>query len=506
VRCKGVTALLFFCRLELLIVASVLITALLSVQPTAAAQPDSVCEVGADPTVDLTRFDGKPITAVDIDIHGRVEVAALRRHMRLTPGQRFVGEVWQGDLQQLMNRGVFARIRTEVREAGQALQLSLCVETNWSLLPYIGAQTGAVPIVMLGANHGNLFGQLVEGGGYYMRRGPHNLGRGWLVVPNIASHGSLLDVEFVMTGELMNDYPSPAAMPDHLEGGYADYDRYRWSVPERGQEVLRRGFFVDFGYPLFQDWLLLSARYALLFETRYGLENLRRVIDASNRELPAPRLQRGPAEKTTLSLLSATAIAGRVDLIDNYRYLGHEARVVVATSNSSWGSGRDFLWLYAATRHFVRLSAGVDLAGRLTFGHSTSRDRRDLFNLGGYNLEPFVYNERNPGLLTMRGFRESQFAGANIAFANFEPRFDLFHDLDVPVVGNLSLTLAAYVDAGHAWQRSEEVFDDLYLSAGAGALVSLQNFRFTFLNWYYARTFRPFVSDQFFVFFTRPFF
>ncbi len=455
---------------------------------------------------ELGAHDGKRIAAIDYHIDGAVKVEALRRNMRLKTGDMFDARVWADDVQQLMNRGVFAAITTRATETKGGVRLDVTARTTWSLLPYIGGQSGAVPILMLGANYANVAGELVEAGGYYMRRGPYDLGRMWLVLPNVASHGSLLDIEMVMTGELVLDYPSSLGILDGLEDNYANPERYRFTVPERGVEVLRRGVFVDYGYQAIPEWLLLSLRHVLLFETSYRLPNVRAVFDAGNRSLPVPSLARSEPDKTRLSALSLTAITGRIDLIDNYRYRGREGRVVVTTASAATSSERDFLWLYASYRHHLNIYGDLDLGVRLSVAHTEAKDRRDQLSLGSYTLEPYVYNERNPGIMTIRGFRESQFHGQNLYFFNVEPRYVLFHDLQVPAIGGVSLTLAAYVDGGHAWQDSRDTFSAWYGSAGGGALISLKNFRYTFINWYYAHTFRPYAGDLGSIVLSRAFF
>lgn len=275
---------------------------------------------------------------------------ALRRFLRLRRGDSFTNETWQKDLQQLMNRGLFASITTSLATTSDGLCLLVTVRTNWWLLPYIGAQTGAVPILMLGANHANVLGELVEGGGYYMRRGSYNLGRAWLVMPNFVTHGSLIDLEMVMTGELMLDYPSPPGIADGIEQTYADARRYRWTVPARGLEVLRRGGFADFGYQVIPDWLLISGRYVLLFETSYELPNVREVFNAQNHGETTPPLRRSTPEHARLSALSLTALSGHIDLLDNYRYRGHETRLVLTIAAAELGSQRNFAWVFASSR------------------------------------------------------------------------------------------------------------------------------------------------------------
>lgn len=143
---------------------------------------------------------------------------------------------------------------------------------------------------------------------------------------------------------------------------------------------------------------------------------------------------------------------------------------------------------------------------RLAAAHAHAPNRRDEFSLGSYTLEPFVYNQRNPGVMTIRGFGESNFHGQNIWFFNIEPRYVAFHDLTMPWIGGVSLTLAAYVDGGYAWQDKGQASADMYGSVGGGALISLQNFRYTFINWYYAHVVSPFPNDVYSIFLSRSFF
>jgi len=90
-------------------------------------------------------------------------------------------------------------------------------------------------------------------------------------------------------------------------------------------------------------------------------------------------------------------------------------------------------------------------------------------------------------------------------------RYTIYHNLPLifDFLGGATIQLAAFFDAGHAWDGryfSAGLFDDIAISAGAGVLITLLNFRFTYVNYYISHTFHPIKSNMFTILLTRPFF
>jgi outer membrane protein assembly factor BamA len=471
------------------------------------SEPDCARLPPSPDPVELDSASGQTLRCIDFEIDGAIRPEAIRRALRLGEGDTFDADVWRRDLQTLANLGFFRRLETDVLlldDRGVALRLR--VQTAWSLLPFLAYEGGAVPITIIGAYYANLFGQMVDAGAYYMRRGPYDLGRAWVSVPHWPWPRSLLDAQLVLTGELRAQYPGRLAdAPPGTRQVYTD-DSFGWRVPESGVEVMRRGGFVDFGFQPAPELLTLSLRYALLHETTVAIENLPEVALAELRDRERVAVERGRESAAWLSLVSATALVGQIDLVDNFQFRGHELRAVVLGSTDVLGSARDFAWLYMSYRGFTELHRDLDLALRLTAAHSTSDHANDDFVLGGHNLEPFVFNSKLPGLLSVRGVRPSTFHGRELAFANLEPRYTLLRDFDLWLAGGISLQLAAFIDVGRAWSGALEPRDDLALISGAGVLLTLLEFRYTYVNWYVARVFEPFPETVLNVVVTRPFF
>jgi hypothetical protein len=441
-----------------------------------------------EPRLALESADGLTITCIDYAIDGAVRASAVQRALRLGVGSTFSAEVWRRDLQTLQNLGLFRRFDTEVLEvASGGVALRLHVHTAFSLLPYLGYEGGAVPTFMLGGYYGNLFGEMLDAGGYYMRRGPYNLGRLWLTMPHLLAPSSVAEVQLLMTAELRPRFPGPAG----------------WRVPESGVEVLKRGGFADVGWQPVPDLLTVSLRYAFFVETSVPVTNLPAVAQTELDGSASPEVERGDATTAHLSLVALTLLLGQIDLVDNFLHAGDELRAVLVGSHHGIGSDRDFAWLYLAYRGFRQILPDVEAGVRVAGAHATSDDPRDDLLLGGYNLEPFVYNCRRPGLLNVRGLRHGQMHGRNLAFANLELRYTMLRGLEVPLAGDISLQLAAFGDAGSAWTGRQT--DDLAVVAGGGALLTLLDFRYTYVNWYVARVFQPFAYNTFNVIVTRPF-
>jgi hypothetical protein len=336
----------------------------------------------------------------------------------------------------------------------------------------------------VGAYYADLFGEMLDVGGYYMRRGPYDLGRAWVTLPQQLLPRSLLDVQLVLTGELRPDYA-----------------RGSWRVPRSGVEVLRRGGYADFGWQPLPDMLTLSLRYALLGETTIAIDNLPQVVDAG---VP---LERGARREATLSVLALTALVGQIDLVDNFIFRGQELRAVALASSRRLGSSREFALVYLAYRGFTELTRDLALGLRVTAAHSTSADPNDDLVIGGYNLEPFVYGSKYPGLLSIRGVRPGLLHGPDVAFANVELRQTLLRDVELPVAGGTSLQLAVFVDGGSAGRGARgAIARDTAVTGGLGLLLTLLEFRYTYVDWYVARVFRPYADNVFNIVVTRPFF
>lgn len=456
----------------LLLVLATQILGCAGVEPTAAPIP-------------LLAAEGLTLDCLDVVIDGAVDEDAIRRALRTKVGAPFAGATWRGDLQSLANLGFFRRLETEVLRAGAGhVALRLHVRTSWSLLPFLGYEGGPVPVVIVGAYYADLFGEMLDVGGYYMRRGPYDLGRAWATLPHQLLPRSLLDVELVMTGELR-----------------PEYRRGAWRVPASGFEVLRRGGYADFGWQPVPDLVTLSARYALLRETTVTVDNLPAVVADDS------PLARGARAEARLSVVSVTALLGQIDLVDSFVFRGHELRLVVLGSTRLAGSSRDFALAYAAYRGFTELTRDLALGVRLTAAHSTSADHDDDLVIGGYNLEPFVYGSKYPGLLTVRGVRAGLLSGPELALANLELRQTLVRDVDLPLAGGTSLQLAAFVDAGSAGRGGARALArDTVVTGGFGLLLTLLDFRYTYVDWYVARVFRPYTDNVFNIVVMRPFF
>ena len=435
--------------------------------------------------IPLTSASGLTLDCLDVVIDGAVREDAVRRALLTRVGAPFDAETWGRDLQSLANLGFFRRLETEVlRIDDRRVALRLHVRTAWSLLPFLGYEGGAVPVIIVGAYYADLLGEMLDVGGYYMRRGPYDLGRAWVTLPHQLLPRSLLDVQLVMTGELRPDYA-----------------RGSWRIPRSGVEVLKRGGYADFGWQPAADLLTLSVRYALLRETTVVVDNLPAVVD-----LEAP-LERGARSEATLSVLCLTALLGQIDLVDNFLFRGHELRVVGLASSRRLGSSRDFALVYGAYRGFTGLTRDLTLGVRVTAAHSTSASANDDLVLGGYNLEPFVHGSKYPGLLSVRGVRPGLLHGPELGFVNLELRQTVLRDVDLPLAGGTSLELAVFVDAGSAGRGpARGIVGDTAVAGGVGALLTLLEFRYTYVDWYVARVVRPYGGYAFNIVVTRPFF
>ncbi|MBM4318942.1 MAG: hypothetical protein FJ125_03050 [Deltaproteobacteria bacterium] len=478
----------------------------LSSPPLPAAQPQLL----GTPAGSLAECNGRIIATIEVKTSGRPKERALLRQLSLGVGSPFSAEDWERDLQRMRNLGFFERIETIATLLPDGrLHLRLEVEANWSILPILGYQRSALNVLLLGLYDANLLGEVIELGGSYMMRDHYHLFRGWLTLPNVLAHGTQLELALVMSGSTLALYPSsPLQLRPGLAGHYPAAE-LPWLIPGGGYEILRRGFLADFGGFLLPD-LMVSLRYLLLWETVNELTNLQQVVDRENRGLEPVGLERSLHGRSRLSLPALNVQLGRVDLIDNYLFRGHQLRTVLVPSTSLLGAEREFLWLYVTERSFVNLFGPLDLAAQIGYGYSSSSDPKDQLTLGGDNMDPFVSRQSAPGLLNIRGFRSSLLHGEHIAFANLEARATLTGGLSLGLLGRAALQLAAFVDVGRAWNGPLlppwEGTGHTALSVGGGLLLTLRDFRFAYLHLYAAHALRPVPDDMFGIILTRPIF
>ena len=476
-----------------------MIACLLMLAGAAGAVPDALPpEATADAPprpATLSDFNGRIVDAIQIETTGRTRPEALRRQFSLDAGDVFDADVWQRDAQLILNLGFFRRVDTAgvAVEPGRVRLVVSVVET-WAILPIFLLETGAMFTLMLGAYDATVMGELFELGGYYLRRDRFNLGRAWGVFPNLPLPNSRLEVQLVFDSRWLMLYPGDASLiaPD-IAARYRP-QKLPWKIPAAGYEILRRGFFVDFGRAFLADRLTLAGRYLYFRETTYTLANIQEIVDAQNRDRESPSIERANPRRQNLSLVALNAVVGSIDLVDAYLWRGHELHALVVSSSRVWGSSREFAWLYLRHRSFVNLVGGLDLGVRTTLARSTSRNVLDGFTLGGDILDPFVHNQITPGILTIRGFRATQFHGQNIWYANAEARQTLTNRIPLWILGEGAAQLAGFVDLGQAWDGATlppRHRRDLALSAGGGLLFTLLDIRAAYLNWYVAQTLLP---------------
>jgi hemolysin activation/secretion protein len=84
------------------------------------------------------------------------------------------------------------------------------------------------------------------------------------------------------------------------------------------------------------------------------------------------------------------------------------------------------------------------------------------------------------GSWTLRGYSRRAFYGRNLVLVNNELRFPLIDNLLIGFpfgrIGFQAIRGALFFDAGNAWDEYTDETDDLHLSAGFGARVSLGYF------------------------------
>lgn len=464
-----------------------------------------------DSEAQLRAYQGYVIDSIMIETTGDTRASAVRRQLRLREGDAFDVAAWLADIAKMMNLGFFRHVATHAEVArDRRVQLRMQITEAWSLLPIFDYEGGSVPIVVFGVSDADVLGSMLEVGGYYLRRDTFNLARGWVVLPNLVLANSRLEVQAILDARSLLLYGGDPAQIDRGIRAHYSPNELQWKIPTHGFDIVRRGGFADLGVELIPDLLTVSGRYLFFAESTYTLTNVQEVADSENRGSGEPHYLRSPFREQKLSLLDANIILGRIDLVDNYLFRGNELRAIIVSSLPQLASDRSFTWTYLTYRGFANITSRLELGWRASAAHSTSHDVLDELTLGGDILDPFAFFQPFVGILTIRGFRATQFVGQNIYYLNVEPRLTALPALPLWFLGDAAFQIAAFADAGYAWDGdnpfARRMTSDVYVSVGGGLLASLLDLRYTYLNWYVAETLRPYRAFSFELIMTRPFF
>jgi len=153
------------------------------------------------------------------------------------------------------------------------------------------------------------------------------------------------------------------------------------------------------------------------------------------------------------------------------------------------------LWDYVGPIDGTRLNITVGLAfgwnDRSVYNKSILMDFRKYLRLGKYSCYAFRFmgfssSGKEPqrlylgGSWTLRGYSRRAFYARNLVLVNNELRFPLIDNILIGFpfgrIGFQAIRGAIFFDAGNAWDDYTDETDDLHLSGGFGARVSLGYF------------------------------
>ena len=364
------------------------------------------------------------IAQVDVRVEGAGFTAsgAMQRLMDTRPGAEFDPATLERDLARLRTTGILYDLEAEAKEGGA--RVSVAAKDRWSLLPVVGFRRGGGrTTARLGVTDHNLAGQLAT------------------VYAELTSNADIPFVSQKSSDRIGNLVYAevPRLFGTRLTPFVA------WA-----RDFLDFAAFSDAGAGYIYD----RARYALRGELRYEL-----------------------ASEVTV-MLGAEGRRDRYQTSDVTRAPGTPPANLDTLSGLA-GFQLGYVEDYVSQQRGSELKLVGELARDGTFS-STLQARAFLVPLRDHNLclqtlvqtttgsrESYLF--RSGGLREIRGFIDAYFAGATMARANVEWRWDVLRTkVVVPAIGQL----AAFADGGYVGRRRGAVagldYEGPILSAGVG--------------------------------------
>lgn len=361
---------------------------------SSATQPitpaaDVVAGIQAEERLGADAAAGRRIESISIhNPTGRTRQSYVRAKLGLTEGDVLTQAALAAGLQTLRNIRIFREVSADLFQgkSPDAVHIDLQLDEKWTTLPDLRfGGGGGTAFFRFGVYDINWLGLGVEGLlSYENRNGTHN-GDAWFRWPNALETQNLFGLGMRRKTEILNAYDDSHV----VLGGEAMVKTTLLLDYERPLTDL-----VVFGYRMEPEWVE--------FNTDLVSDEARRANATSGRMPSAPT--RRILHRTQLQI-------GRINYI-GVRAEGIDLQTQWLPAFAGFGTDRDLLITSHQLRIFWMLPIDSYLAARAVYATSSSGRTEDLQRLGGLN--------------EVRGYRDLEFAGRHVAYANVEYRQNLF--------------------------------------------------------------------------------
>jgi outer membrane protein assembly factor BamA len=360
-------------------------------EPQPPNDQQSTQEPSVPPEARLTADTAFGLQIESISINnprGRTRQSYVRTKLGITEGDSFSSEALSYGLQALSNTRIFKNVHAEVFQgkAPGSAHIDLHLEEKWTTLPDLRfGGGGGTAFYRLGVYDINWLGLGIEGlFSYENRNGTHN-GDAWLRWPHAWETQNMFGFGIRRQTDILLDYSSDQT----VLGGEAMTKTTLLLDFERPLTNL-----VTFGYRMEPEWVAFPASM-VPDKAKQGNEALGRLTSEQTRRI---------LHRTQL----------RIGRINHYgaHARGLELQTQWLPAFAGFGSDRDLLLTSHQLRFFWLMPFDAHVAARAVYETSSSGRSEDLNRFGG--------------LGEVRGYRDLEFSGRHIAFANLEYRQTVF--------------------------------------------------------------------------------
>lgn len=353
---------------------------------------ETLADLPTEVHLDATAATGRRIESISIsNPSGRTRQSYVRAKLGLAEGDVFSRSALEAGLQTLRNTRIFSEASADIFQGKDldAVHIDLQLDEKWTTLPDLRfGGGGGTAFFRLGIYDINWLGLGVEELlSYENRSGTHN-GDAWFRWPNALKSINLLGLGVRRQTQILNVYDE-----DHTVRG--------------GEAMLKTTLLLDFERPL-TEFVVFGYRMEpewVEFNTDMVSDEARRANAASGRIASAP---------TRRILHRARLRIGRVNHV-GVRAEGVDLHTDWLPAFAGFGTDKDLLITNHQLRLFWMLPIDSYLAARVVYASSSSGRPEVLQRLGGLN--------------EVRGYRDLEFSGRHVAYANLECRQNVFKTL-----------------------------------------------------------------------------
>lgn len=477
-------------------------------------QPPELVPLDADPTQiqqDYHHYDGYVIKEIEVVEDYKTAAFFVRSDIGFEPGDVFTVEEMERRIQRFLNLDLVLQLIYVIEKKDDGIKLTYYVKDKWSILPVIRYSETFVTLVQVGLYDQNFLGLGHELLGNYIYRDGYHLFRAYYNVPRLPTVDLLMNLTFYGYGWSdwyykwdVVDYEDPT--DEEFEQNFdtdddffgrsdriiADKWRREWDIPIIALERISYGGYINFAYEIFKDLFRVGILYGFCYEMIDYIPNAGWIIAQGHAGYPEDNKNRVRKYITNRkSGFNLIFNIGNIDKIDTFLREGHFGKIIGSLIHEYLGSTVNiYQLLLTYTGYIILFDPWVNIATRGIIAWSKSEDEGVQSKLPVRSLYDFTMGGEigsdltGHGFNTLRGFEQTHLHAPNLYYINLDLRITVLNEDEmpffteyVPFIKAWTVQLYAFLDVGYGWEGKmfdKRMFEDVYLSAGAGVLWVLK--------------------------------